>query len=67
MFYNSVVSYDSVTALFIPPPQSAVYLAGTQCTVDDSLPAQGVHPGDERGRAAPTVLLPGEGTRLLQR
>lgn len=47
--------------------QSAVYLAGPQCTVHDSLPAQGVHQGDEWRRAAPTVLLPGEGARLLCR
>lgn len=48
-------------------PQSAVYLAGPQCTVHDPLPAQGVHQGDEWRGAAPTVLLPGEGTRLLWR
>lgn len=53
--------------VFIPPPQSAVYLAGPQRAVHDSLPGQGVHPGDERGRAAPAVLIPGEGTRLLRR
>lgn len=52
---------------FVPPPQSAVYLAGPQCTVHDSLPAQGVHQGDEWRGAAPTVLLPGEGTTLLWR
>lgn len=52
---------------FVSPPQSAVYLAGPQCTVHDSLPAQGLHQGDEWRRTAPTVFLPGEGTRLLWR
>lgn len=48
-------------------PQPAFYLAGPQCTVHDSLPAQGLHQGDEWSWAAPAVLLPGEGTRILRR
>lgn len=42
-----VVMILSQSVVLIPPPQSAVYLAGPQCTVPDSLPAQGVHQGDE--------------------
>lgn len=48
-------------------PQPAFYLAGPQCTVHDSLSAQGLHQGDEWSWAAPAVLLPGEGTRILRR
>lgn len=47
--------------------QPAVHLAGPQCIADDSMPSESVHPGDEWGRAAPAVLLPGEGSSLLFR
>ncbi|XP_042158041.1 dymeclin isoform X4 [Oncorhynchus tshawytscha] len=46
-------------------PRSAVHLAGPQYFVHDSLPSQSLHQGDDRGGAALTVLLPGEGARLL--
>eukprot|EP00063_Salmo_salar_P005669 XP_013980504.1 PREDICTED: dymeclin-like isoform X2 [Salmo salar] len=46
-------------------PRSAVHLAGPQYLVHDSLPSQSLYQGDDRGGAALTVLLPGEGARLL--
>ncbi|XP_036833611.1 dymeclin isoform X3 [Oncorhynchus mykiss] len=46
-------------------PRSAVHLAGPQYFVHDSLPSQSLHQGDDRGGSALTVLLPGEGARLL--
>lgn len=47
-FSNSFVfDLEGVFLLCIFLPQSAIYLAGTQCTLHDPLPAQGVHQGDE--------------------
>lgn len=54
-------------ACFLSVLQPAVHLAGPQCTSHDSMPSESVHQGDEWRRAAPAVLLPGEGSSFLCR